>query len=313
MLTAADPFPPAIFLMGPTASGKTHLAVEIVSRLPCEIISVDSALIYRDMDIGTAKPGRDVLEKAPHRLIDFLDPAESYSAAQFRADALREMQAVTAQGKIPLLVGGTGLYFRALSRGLSELPSADTAVRAAIEAQAAVHGWQFLHDELASFDPQSAERIHPNDPQRLQRALEVYYLTGQSMTEHFAKNMRQSIPYTVVKFALQIKDRELLHKRIAKRFDQMLKQGLVEEVAALFARGDLNSVMPSMRCVGYRQVWQYLSGESDLSSMRERAIIATRQLAKRQMTWLRNEPDCFAFDAEHCDTNRVIEQIVTYL
>lgn len=287
--------PPAILLMGPTASGKTDLAVELVARLPCEIISVDSALVYRGMDIGTAKPDAAVLARAPHRLIDILDPAEAYSAARFRADALREMAAITAAGRIPLLVGGTGLYFRVLRRGLSELPGADAAVRARLEAEAASLGWDALHRRLREVDPVAAARIHPNDPQRLQRALEVHELTGRPLTE-LQQGGGDALPYRVVALALA-PERERLHERIRDRFHIMLERGLVAEVERLFRRGDLGPDKPSIRCVGYRQVWSHLAGEVDYAAMVELGITATRQLAKRQFTWLRSEPDAHWLDS----------------
>lgn len=275
--------------MGPTASGKTDLAVRLVEELPCEIISVDSALVYRGMDIGTAKPDASLLAKAPHRLIDIIDPVESYSAADFRSDALREMQAITAAGKIPLLVGGTMLYFRALLRGLSNLPSADEAVRERIENQAREQGWAAMHERLAAIDPGSAARIHPNDPQRIQRALEVYEVTGKNLSQHFEKQQNSDFPYQVLHFAITTSDRAILHERIAKRFHQMLERGFMNEVELLYARGDLHLDLPSMRTVGYRQALKYLMGGYTYNDMVDKSIIATRQLAKRQMTWLRSE------------------------
>ncbi|MDH5786064.1 MAG: tRNA (adenosine(37)-N6)-dimethylallyltransferase MiaA [Chromatiales bacterium] len=289
--------PPAIFLMGPTAAGKTDLAIALVEQLNCEIISVDSALIYRGMDIGTAKPDAEILARAPHRLIDILDPAESYSAARFREDALREMADITAAGRVPLLVGGTMLYYRALQQGLSQLPEADAGVRARIEADARELGWQALHERLARVDPQSAARIHPNDPQRLSRALEVYELSGQSLSEHWQGQERSCLPYRVTKLAVAPTDRTLLHQRIARRFELMLEQGFVEEVERLYRRGDLHPDLPSVRCVGYRQVWAYLAGEWNRQTMVERGIIATRQLAKRQYTWLRSETNLSWLDS----------------
>lgn len=290
-------YPPAIFLMGPTASGKTDLAVNLVERFNCEIISVDSALVYRGMDIGTAKPDAETLARAPHRLIDIIDPAESYSAARFRDDALREMAQIREAGRIPLLVGGTMLYYRALHQGLSQLPEADAELRARIEAEAAEKGWQVLHDRLAKVDPESAARIHPNDPQRLSRALEVYELSGQALSVLWREQQKGAFPYRAVKLAVAPTDRPLLHERIALRFDLMLKQGFIEEVEQLYRRGDLHPDLPSIRCVGYRQVWSYLAGEWDKETMRERGIIATRQLAKRQFTWLRSESDLAWFDS----------------
>jgi tRNA dimethylallyltransferase len=288
--------PPAILLMGPTASGKTDLAAALVARLPCEIISVDSALVYRGMDIGTAKPDAELLARAPHRLIDILDPAEAYSAARFRADALREMADITAAGRIPLLVGGTGLYFRALRRGLSELPGADPVVRARLEREAAELGWAALHERLRQVDPAAAARIHPNDPQRLQRALEVYELAGRPLSE-LQRGGGEALPYRVLALAVAPAERELLHARIHERFHLMLERGLVAEVDGLYRRGDLGPDKPSIRCVGYRQVWGYLAGEVDYGTMVAQGISATRQLAKRQFTWLRSEPDSLWLDS----------------
>lgn len=290
--------PKAIFIMGPTASGKTDLAVECVRQLPCEIISVDSALVYKHMDIGTAKPEDNVLREAPHRLIDIIEPTEAYSAANFRNDALREMNQISTMGKIPVLVGGTMLYFKALQEGLSELPAADENVRQAIEQEAQEKGWSEVHKRLKSVDPQSAERIHPNDPQRIQRALEVYEISGKTMTEFWQVQQAQRLPFDVIKIALVPQDREYLRQRIAQRFHLMLEQGFVNEVKVLKARGDLNVDMPSMRCVGYRQVWEYLEGKLEHDEMVEKAITATRQLAKRQMTWLRKEEMCNFFDVD---------------
>lgn len=279
---------PAICLMGPTASGKTALAIDLVQRFPMEIISVDSAQIYRDMDIGTGKPDAATLQLAPHRLIDFLDPAESYSAARFCVEARREMADIRARGNIPLLVGGTMLYFKALRDGLAPMPSADEAVRSEILRQADAEGWAAVHAALAEVDPVSAARIHPNDPQRLQRALEVYRVSGRSLTE-WQREGQPSLPAEPLRFvAIQPGDRQLLHERIALRFRQMLSDGLVEETRKLRERSDLHEGLPSIRCVGYRQVWQYLGGEYSYDGMCERGIIATRQLAKRQMTWLRS-------------------------
>lgn len=282
--------PLAIFLMGPTASGKTELAIRLRQRLqtslPLEIISVDSALIYRGMDIGTAKPTPDELALAPHRLIDIRDPAESYSAADFRTDALNEMQHITAMGKIPVLVGGTMLYYKALLEGLSPLPKADPTLRAEIEQRAEKYGWQKLHSELAKVDPISAKRIHSNDPQRINRALEVYYLTGKSLTELTAEK-GEILPYQLLQFAIAPQDRAILHQRIEQRFYKMLEQGFQQEVERLYQRGDLHLNLPSIRCVGYRQMWEYLQGDISQQEMIFRGICATRQLAKRQITWLR--------------------------
>lgn len=285
--TDKQDLPPAILLMGPTASGKTALAIELCQALPCEIISVDSALIYRDMNIGTAKPSAQELAQAPHRLIDILDPAQSYSVAEFRNDALSAMHEITQRGRIPLLVGGTMMYYKALTEGLSTLPTADPLVRAEIEKQAAEFGWQALHQSLQAIDPVSAKRIHPNDPQRLARALEIYRISGKSMTE-LSLNKQPSAPYHFSQFAIAPNDRKVLHDRIAQRFDIMLQSGFEEEVLGLKAREDLHLDLPSMRCVGYRQMWQYLNGENTYQEMREKGLAATRQLAKRQLTWLRS-------------------------
>jgi tRNA dimethylallyltransferase len=278
--------PQAIFLMGPTASGKTALAINLRKTLPVELISVDSALIYQGMDIGTAKPTAEELAQAPHRLLDILDPAQAYSAADFRRDALAEMAEITAAGRIPLLVGGTMLYFKALLEGLSPLPSASPEVRERIEKQAVEQGWDALHRELALVDPVAAARIHPNDPQRLSRALEVFLISGKTLTE-LTQTSGEALPYQVHQFAIAPASRELLHQRIEQRFHQMLASGFEAEVRALFARGDLHTDMPSIRCVGYRQMWSYLAGEIPHDEMVYRGICATRQLAKRQMTWLR--------------------------
>jgi tRNA dimethylallyltransferase len=282
--------PKVIFLMGPTASGKTALAIDMATQYKCEIISVDSALIYRDMNIGSAKPSAEELEMAPHKLIDILDPSESYSAADFRRDALLAIEDIISRGKTPLLVGGTMMYFKALLEGLSPLPSADEAIRQQILAQAQTEGWDALHQELCNIDPVAGERIHPNDPQRLSRALEVYRISGKTMTE-LTQTKSAALPYDVVQFAIAPNDRKVLHELIAKRFNIMLEQGFIEEVARLKARDDLHLELPSMRCVGYRQCWQYLDNEFDHATMVEKATAATRQLAKRQLTWLRSWPD----------------------
>ncbi|MEN8800908.1 MAG: tRNA (adenosine(37)-N6)-dimethylallyltransferase MiaA [Thiogranum sp.] len=288
--------PLAILLMGPTASGKTGAAVELVQHLPLEIISVDSALVYRGMDIGTAKPDTETLRIAPHRLIDIRDPSEVYSAAEFREDALREMAAIRARGNMPLLVGGTMLYFRVLQQGLSDLPAADSGVRAQLEAEARDMGWQAMHDRLRRVDPQSAARIHPNDPQRIQRALEVYELSGSPLSELYAGGRQTPPAYRFLKIILAPEQRKVLHERIQQRFDIMLKQGFLEELRGLRARWDLDPGMPSMRAVGYRQAWQYLEGELPEGEWVERAVIATRQYAKRQLTWLRSESACHRID-----------------
>ncbi|MDA3978647.1 tRNA (adenosine(37)-N6)-dimethylallyltransferase MiaA [Gallibacterium sp. AGMB14963] len=278
--------PLAIFLMGPTASGKTGLAIQLSKQLPCEIISVDSALIYRGMDIGTAKPTPQELAETPHRLIDIKDPVESYSAADFRLDALQAMQEISDNGKIPLLVGGTMLYYKALLEGLSPLPQANPEIRSQIEEKAQQFGWQTLHQELAKVDPQSASRIHPNDPQRINRALEVYYLTGKSLTE-LTEQKGEPLSYQLLQFAIAPQDRSILHQRIELRFQQMLEQGFIQEVEKLYQRKDLHLDLPSIRCVGYRQAWEFLQGKYDYDEMVYRSICATRQLAKRQITWLR--------------------------
>jgi len=290
--------PPAIFLMGPTASGKTGVAVELVRRLPLEIISVDSALVYRGMDIGTAKPGPEILATAPHRLIDIRDPAEAYSAAEFRADALAAMAEISATGRIPLLVGGTFLYFRALEQGLSEMPAAAPEIRARLEAEARHNGLEYLHACLARVDPVAAARIHVTDPQRILRALEVYEQTGEPMSVFHARGRNNALPYRLLKLALLPEDRALLHARIAARFNDMLDAGFVDEVRALYERGDLDAELPAMRAVGYRQVWAFLDGRISYEDMVNQAIVATRQYAKRQMTWLRAEIDGKWFVAE---------------
>jgi tRNA dimethylallyltransferase len=290
--------PPAIFLMGPTASGKTALAIELVRHLPCEIISVDSALVYRGMDIGTAKPDAAELALAPHRLIDICDPAEAYSAARFRADALAEMAEISASGHIPLLVGGTMLYFRALEYGLSRLPEADPDIRADLEREAGESGWEALHAQLMRVDPAAAARIHPNDPQRIQRALEVYRLTGQPLSRLQRQAERNILPYRLVKLVRAPQSRAVVHRRIAERFNKMLAEGFEAEVRQLLQRDDLRPEMPSLRSVGYRQMIRYLRGEWDRETMIERGIIATRQLAKRQFTWLRSYPDVHWLDEE---------------
>jgi tRNA dimethylallyltransferase len=306
----ADNLPFAIFLMGPTAIGKTDLAMTLCDVLPCEIISVDSALIYRGMDIGTGKPAASELKRYPHRLIDFLDPAQTYSAANFRDDALREMEDIVARGNIPLLVGGTMMYFRVLLEGIGELPVADAVVRADIETIARQHGWGHVHMLLAEVDAASAARIHPNDPQRLQRALEVYRVTGISMSEWRAREMAQAqdltLRYRVIQLALLPHNRGWLHQRIAQRFLRMMELGFEAEVQALRARGDLNLELPSMRSVGYRQVWQYLDGvygcnDKGYDDMISKGIAATRQLAKRQLTWLRGWPQLHELFADEPD------------
>lgn len=306
--------PPAIFLMGPTASGKTDAAVELVQRLPLEIISVDSALVYRHMDIGTAKPDAATLRAAPHHLIDIIEPTEAYSAAQFREDALRLMAEIAARGRVPLLVGGTMLYFRALREGLSDLPPADPALRAEIEAWAREAGWPALHGALARLDPETAARLKPTDAQRIQRALEVIRLTGEPYSVLLRRRGQEGLPYRVLPIALVPGDRAVLHRRIAQRFERMLSQGLIEEVVWLREHYVLGPHLPSMRCVGYRQVWQYLEGSLPRGELRDRGIYATRQLAKRQLTWLRAMEDALVLDClDPALTNRLADAINTFL
>jgi tRNA dimethylallyltransferase len=283
--------PPAIFLMGPTASGKTDLAVALTEHLPCDIISVDSALVYRGMDIGTAKPDAATLARAPHKLISFLDPSEPYSAAQFRLDAMREMADITARGRIPLLVGGTMLYFKVLLEGIADLPPADPAIRAELSADAERLGWPALHAQLAAVDPETAARLHPNHSQRILRALEVYRQTGTPLSTLQKQQHTEPLPWQIVQLALMPDDREALNRRIEQRFDKMLAGGFVDEVRALHARGDLHSDLPAIRSVGYRQTWDFLDGKLDETGLRDTGIAATRQLAKRQLTWLRSWPD----------------------
>lgn len=290
-----------ICLMGATATGKTDLAVALVEQLNCELISVDSALIYRGMDIGTAKPDAETLVRAPHHLIDICDPRQSYSAAQFRQDAIRLIDDIHLRGKTPVLVGGTMLYFKALLDGLATLPGADEIVRQRILQQANEQGWEVLHRRLQEIDPVAAARIHPNDPQRLQRALEVYEITGKSLTQWWSEQAAGDFPYHSVQLALEWPDRQVLHDRIALRFKLMLTQGFEEEVRNLYERGDLTPDMPSVRCVGYRQMWDYFDGIYGYEEMMDRGIIATRQLAKRQLTWLRKWPDLHRIDASGPD------------
>ena len=280
----------AYALLGPTASGKSLLALELAARLPLEIVSLDSAQVYRGMDIGTAKPSQDERARVPHHLIDIADPEDAYSAGRFRNDALRAVQEILARNRIPLLVGGTMLYYRTLISGLDDLPAADPAIRAAIDAEAAARGWVALHAELAQVDPKAAQRIAPRDAQRIQRALEIWRLTGRALSS-FQTGAGTELPFRLVGFAIVPPDRALLHRRIQERFDAMLEAGLIEEVQVLRRRYRLSADLPSMRCVGYRQVWGYLEGEYDRAVMRDKAIAATRQLAKRQMTWLRSFKD----------------------
>ncbi len=282
--------------MGPTASGKTGLAFALADRLPVEIVSVDSAQVFRDMNIGTAKPDTATLARYPHHLLDLITPEERYSAAQFRTDALREMAAITARGRVPLLVGGTMLYFKALREGLADLPEADPQLRAAIDAEAAAQGWPAMHAQLARLDPETAARLPPNDAQRIQRALEVVRLSGRPLGAFFATQRAIALPYRILVLALMPADRDALHRRIASRFDAMLASGLIEEVEALRQRYALHAGLPSMRCVGYRQVWERLEGILPAAELRDRGIFATRQFAKRQLTWLRSTPGIESID-----------------
>jgi tRNA dimethylallyltransferase len=292
--------PLAVAIMGPTASGKTAAALAIARERPVEIISVDSALVYRGMDIGTAKPTPEELAAVPHHLVDIIDPLDAYSVAQFREATLRLVAEISARGKLPLLVGGTMMYFKGLTEGLDDLPTADADVRAAIEAEAARIGWPGMHEKLRAVDPVTAERLKPNDAQRINRALEIYELSGKPMSELLTGRGKLELPFDLVSYALEPSDRSVLHARIALRFDQMLGErdveGLVAEVARLRARGDLSLALPSMRCVGYRQAWEYLDGRITRDALRETGIIATRQLAKRQITWLRAMPDRIVID-----------------
>lgn len=292
--------PLAVAIMGPTASGKTAAALAIARERPVEIISVDSALVYREMDIGTAKPSAEELAAVPHHLIDIIDPLDAYSVMQFRNDTLRLVEEIGARGKLPLLVGGTMMYFKGLVEGLDDLPTADAAVRARIDAEAAQIGWPGMHAKLRALDPVTAERLAPADAQRINRALEIIELTGKPMSELLARRAKPVLPFELASFALETPDRAILHKRIAQRFEQMLgtsdDSGIVAEVARLRARGDLSPNLPSMRCVGYRQSWDYLDGKIDRAGLRETGIIATRQLAKRQLTWLRAMPDRIVVD-----------------
>ncbi|ADE16749.1 tRNA delta(2)-isopentenylpyrophosphate transferase [Nitrosococcus halophilus Nc 4] len=293
--------PPALFLMGPTASGKTELALMLAKHLPCEIISVDSAQVYRGMDIGTAKPNLTLRHRYPHHLIDILDPADTYSAGRFRADALALMKTINQRGRIPLLVGGTMLYFHALRHGISPLPPANPEVRAAIDREAMAMGWEALHRRLAELDPVAAQRIHRHDPQRIQRALEVFQLTGRPLSELIADTQEAEFPYRVIKLILAPRERASLHTRIEQRFYAMLEAGFLEEVNDLFKRPDLSVELSSIRAVGYRQAWLYLQGRFSFPAMVEQAITATRQMAKRQLTWLRREEDAIHVDPDEKD------------
>jgi len=307
--------PPAIFLMGPTASGKTGVAVDIVSKLPVEIISVDSALVFKDMNIGTAKPDDETLAKAPHHLIDIILPTEAYSAASFRNDALRLMAEITARGKIPLLVGGTMLYFKALQSGLSNLPEANPVIRAGIEQEAAQVGWPAMHTKLAKIDPETAARLKPADSQRIERALEVFAVTGKTMTALHQESSGEDLPYCLLKIALVPSNRKALHGRIAQRFDMMLANGFLDEVRALVTKyPELTSESTSMRCVGYRQALEYLAGNYDVTELRDRGIFATRQLAKRQLTWLRGMGDIVEVDClDPAMHEIVLQEIVQFI
>ena len=308
--------PTAIFLMGPTASGKTSVAFELIQNLPVELISVDSALVFRDMNIGTAKPDAATLAIAPHHLIDIIDPTSAYSAAQFRTDALRLMAEITARGKVPVLVGGTMLYFKALQGGLSGLPEANQTIRAALDIEAAQIGWPAMHAKLANIDPETSARLMPNDMQRIQRALEVYEITGETMSSLFAKQTSEALPYKLLKIALVPSDRKVLHQRIEARFEQMLAAGFVDEVSALKTKySSLTPESTSMRCVGYRQALEHLNGDYDAAELRDRGIFATRQLAKRQLTWLRGMSrgmdDTIELDCLHSDLNGLVLAEIT--
>jgi tRNA dimethylallyltransferase len=296
--------------MGPTASGKTAVALELARALPCEIVSVDSALVYKGMEVGTAKPSREILAAIPHHLVDIIEPHESYSAAHFRDDALVAMREITERGRIPLLVGGTMLYFKALLEGLNELPEADPAIRLVIDTMATESGWPAVHAKLAEVDPATAARLEPTDAQRVQRALEIYYITGKTMGELLQKPRYVYFPYRPIKIALVPGDRAVLHDRIEQRFNEMLSNGLLREVRELQDSYGLEPTMPSMRCVGYRQAWQYLNGELDAEELRSHGIAATRQLAKRQLTWLRSTPGLALFDCLADDlASRVLDHV----
>jgi tRNA dimethylallyltransferase len=296
--------------MGPTASGKTAVAAHLATRLPVEIISVDSAQVFRHMDIGTAKPTREVRQLAPHHLLDIIDPTQRYSAAQFCEDAATLMGEIAARGKLPLLVGGTMLYFKALREGLASLPSADPDVRLVIDTMAQESGWQGLHEELSRVDPETAARLEPADAQRIQRALEVYYVTGQPMSALLAAGRSAPPPFRMLALSLEPGERGLLHARIAQRFEEMLELGLIGEVRRLRERFELGPSLPSMRAVGYRQAWQYLEGQFGLAQLREKGVAATRQLAKRQLTWLRAMRDVTRFD---CLADDLAGQVEAYL
>lgn len=309
-----DNLPPALFLMGPTASGKSQLALEIAAQFPVEIISVDSAQIYRCMNIGTAKPDQETLKNIPHHLIDMIDPTGRYSVAQFRRDALNRMQEITRRRKIPLLVGGTMLYFQALLEGLSELPPADRQVRETIENEAMQIGWPAMHAKLSRVDPATAARLKQTDSQRIQRALEVWLTTGRPMSELFISMPRNALlPYQVIQFALQPSDRTQLHGCIARRFDKMVSHGLIEEVASLRETFALTPDLPSMRCVGYRQAWLYLDRKISLNELHDKGIAATRQLAKRQLTWIRSIMKRYEVIEFDCLADHLAQQIFIHL
>lgn len=297
---------PAIFLMGPTATGKTDIAVELFNRLPIELISVDSAMVYRGMDIGTAKPSKVLLKKVPHRLIDVCEPDETYSAARFRRDALQAIDEIHTDQRVPLLVGGSGLYFRSLESGISDLPDADEEVRQQLESEANELGWEAMHRRLAGIDPVAADRIHPNDPQRIQRALEIYEISGRNMTDHFKDETSRPLPFEVIKIILNPEDRIMLYERIKTRFLKMLDEGFVEEVRTFYGNDRFCGTLSAMRMVGYRQIWDYLDGKMDYGQMVEKGIIATRQLAKRQMTWLRKEENAIFFN---CGESELVDKI----
>ena len=302
--------PPAIFLLGPTASGKTALSVQLAQALDGEIISVDSALVFKGMDIGTAKPTLEERGGIPHHLIDILDPSESFSTGQFRTQALALMADITRRGNIPILTGGTMLYFNALLNGLAVLPEADPAIRAKLDQDLEQLGKEVMHQRLADIDPLAAARIHPNDPQRIQRALEVYEISGKPLSSFFNAAQGEDLPYQKIKLIIAPPDRKILHNIIAQRFRNMLAQGFINEVETLYQRGDLTEKMPSIRAVGYRQVWAYLQGEDDLETMTEKAIAATRQLAKRQFTWLRRENDAISFQTGQTD---LLQKVLTFV
>ena len=316
---AIPALPPAIFVMGPTASGKTDLAIALRQQLPVELINVDSAQVYRQLDIGSAKPDAQTLAIAPHRLIDIRDPVDVYSAADFLVDARREMADITAAGRIPLLVGGSMMYFKLLIEGLSKMPKADQHIRQKIEQRASESGWPSLYEELRQVDPQTASRLHPNHSQRIQRALEVYMITGTPMSALQAEaplgGLQQD--YHIQQLALMPENRELLHQRIEHRFNNMMALGFADEVSKLYQRGDLHVDLPAIRCVGYRQLWDYFSGYCSLDEAIEKGIIATRQLAKRQITWLRNWPDAMVVTVDngqdYCSAEYIFEQCLKKL